>query len=275
MAQVSSMIGSWDKLIRCAIDNEDTTVFHKITDIVWTAEEAADKALFASEDFLQSLRHEDRKIGGGEGDTRNDVLETDVGVGTGEYVDEDTGEGVLTGDVCMGNVDADFDGDASQKLVMGIFKEESHDKIREIGALVAGYKGGCCSRGVLFFEKYDVGGAAWPPALRLLPHHISQKKTPLAENYSRKLHNKKSAARTTIVQKSQKITRLGLIEKVLCREVACRFSVCDCSSSCRFYVPAFLESDRKSAARTTIAQKIVPVIFLAKNYMTLLRLYCI
>jgi hypothetical protein len=94
------------------------------------------------EDFLQSLRHEDRKMASGEGDTENGVLETDVGVGTGEYVDEDTEEGILAGDVCMGNVDADFDGDASQKLFICIFKEESHNKIQKIGALVAGYKSG-------------------------------------------------------------------------------------------------------------------------------------
>ena len=94
------------------------------------------------EDFLQSLRHEDRKMGGGEGDAGNGILETDIDVGNGEYVDEDTEEGILAGDVFMGNVYADFDGDASQKLVMGIFKEESHNKIREIEAFVAGYEGG-------------------------------------------------------------------------------------------------------------------------------------
>ena len=57
VSRTSSMKSDWDKLIQCAIDNEDTTVFHEILGIVWTAEEAADKALFASEDFLQSLRH--------------------------------------------------------------------------------------------------------------------------------------------------------------------------------------------------------------------------
>ena len=81
-------------------------------------------------------------MGGGEGDTGNSILETDIDVGNGEYVDEDTEEGILAGDVCMGNVDADFDGDASQKLFICIFKEESHNKIQKIGALVAGYKSG-------------------------------------------------------------------------------------------------------------------------------------
>jgi hypothetical protein len=48
-------------------------------------------------------------MGGGEGDKGNGILETDIDVGNGEYVDEDTEEGILAGDVCMGDVDADFD----------------------------------------------------------------------------------------------------------------------------------------------------------------------
>ena len=76
MAQVSSMIGSWDKLIRCAIDNEDTTVFHEISDIVWTAEKAADKALFALEDSYSPY-------GTRTAVRVTQVMETDVGVGTG------------------------------------------------------------------------------------------------------------------------------------------------------------------------------------------------
>ena len=132
----SSMKGAWDKLIQCSIDYDDTMVFHKISGIMWTAEEVADKALFASEDFLGSLQ----RVGGGTGDTGDNVLEMDVGVGTGEYNDEVPGEDVLAGDV-ENQIDADFDSGASQRLVMGIFKEESHNKIQEIGALVPGYKG--------------------------------------------------------------------------------------------------------------------------------------
>ena len=56
MGRVANMTGSWNDLIRCAIDNDDTTVFHEISDIVWDTEETADEALFDSEDFLQSLR---------------------------------------------------------------------------------------------------------------------------------------------------------------------------------------------------------------------------
>ena len=92
-------------------------------------------------------------MGGGEGDAGNGILETDIDVGNGEYVDEDTEEGILAGDVCMGNVDADFDGDASQKLVMGIFKEESHDKIREIGALVVDTRAGVVVEGCCFLRN--------------------------------------------------------------------------------------------------------------------------
>jgi hypothetical protein len=66
-------------------------------------------------------------VGGGKGDTGDSVLEMDVGVGTGGYVDEVTGEDVLAGDI-ENEIDADFDSGASQKLVMGIFKEESHNK---------------------------------------------------------------------------------------------------------------------------------------------------
>ena len=49
------MKGSWNNLIQCALDNEDTTVFHKISEVVWTTEEAQDEALFELEDFLESL----------------------------------------------------------------------------------------------------------------------------------------------------------------------------------------------------------------------------
>jgi hypothetical protein len=81
-----------------------------------------------------------QRVGGGTGDTGDNVLEMDIGVGTGEYNDEVPGEDVLAGDV-ENQIDADFDSGASQRLVMGIFKEESHNKIQEIGALVPGYKG--------------------------------------------------------------------------------------------------------------------------------------
>ena len=40
--------------MRLTIHN-DTTVFHEISEIEWTTEEAADEALFESEDFLELL----------------------------------------------------------------------------------------------------------------------------------------------------------------------------------------------------------------------------
>jgi hypothetical protein len=76
VSQASSMKSSWDRLIWCAIDNEDTTVFHEISDIVWTAEKAADKALFALEDSYSPY-------GTRTAVRVTQVMETDVGVGTG------------------------------------------------------------------------------------------------------------------------------------------------------------------------------------------------
>ena len=50
------------------------------------------------------------------------------------------GENALAGEV-ENDIDADFDSGASQRLMMGIFREESHFKIKEIWELVAGYTG--------------------------------------------------------------------------------------------------------------------------------------
>ena len=77
--QFASMKESWNNLIQCAIDNDDTTVFHEISEIVWTTEEAVDKALFDSEDFLQSLLvGENVRGSNSDKDAEDDVHEIDV-----------------------------------------------------------------------------------------------------------------------------------------------------------------------------------------------------
>ena len=75
----------------------------------------------------------------GTSNTVDNVLEVDVGVET-EDDTEVPGENALAGEV-ENDIDADFDSGASQRLMMGIFREESHFKIKEIWELVAGYTG--------------------------------------------------------------------------------------------------------------------------------------
>ena len=82
MSKTSSMKGAWDDLIQCSLNYDDTTVFHQISGIVWTAEDVADKALFASEDFLQSLQRGGCVVDGGTSDIVDNVLGVDVGVET-------------------------------------------------------------------------------------------------------------------------------------------------------------------------------------------------
>ena len=71
------MRDSWNNLIQCAIDNNDTMVFHEISEVLWTTEEAADEALFELEDFLKLLIDNGRGGGCG-GDAENNVTEMDI-----------------------------------------------------------------------------------------------------------------------------------------------------------------------------------------------------
>ena len=70
-------------------------------------------------------------------------LGENTGEGIGENVDDDAEEGILAGDVCVGDIGGDFNGDGrNQRLVMNVFKAECHDKVREIEAFVAEHEGG-------------------------------------------------------------------------------------------------------------------------------------
>ena len=155
LSRTSSMKGAWANLIQCSINHDDTTVFHKISKIMWAAEEVADKALFASEVFLRSLRYKGFEVIGGTSDTVDNVLEGNVGVeneidaavpgenvlaeDVGNEIDADVpGENVLAGDVeneidteipgeyvlagdAENEIDTDFDSGESQRLMMGEF----------------------------------------------------------------------------------------------------------------------------------------------------------
>ena len=109
VVQFASMKESWNSLIQYAIDNDDTTVFHEISEIVWTTEEAVDKALFDSDND----------------DAEDDVHEIDVSRSDfDEGTDDDAEEDVLEGDVCRGDIGGDFDKDMkNQRFVIDAFKE--------------------------------------------------------------------------------------------------------------------------------------------------------
>ena len=106
-------MGRWNNLIQCALDNDNTKVFHEISEIVWTTEKATDKALFDSEDFLQSLLFKDNGQGSSSGVDAEykvpglDIYRSNYGENTnevvGENVDDDAKEDILEGDVCYGN----------------------------------------------------------------------------------------------------------------------------------------------------------------------------
>ena len=113
--QFAGMKDRLNSLTQYAIDNDNTTVFHETSEIVWTTEEAVDKALFDSNDFLLSL------LGGNGDDVHEiDVCRSDFDEGT----DDDAEEDVLEWDVCRGNIGEDFDKDMkNQKFVNDAFKE--------------------------------------------------------------------------------------------------------------------------------------------------------
>jgi hypothetical protein len=167
LSKTSSMKGAWDNLIQCSINHDDTMVFHKISKIMWATEEVADKALFASEDFLRSWQYKGDVVIDGAGDTMDNVLEGDVGVENkvdaavpeesvlavdgGNEIDAEVpggtvlaedmekkigaeipGEYVLAGDV-ENEIDANFDSGESQRS--SNFSALSSDKEDNVGGM--------------------------------------------------------------------------------------------------------------------------------------------
>jgi hypothetical protein len=47
--KVARSKGSWENLIRYAVDYDESTVFHEISELVWTTEETTREALFGSD----------------------------------------------------------------------------------------------------------------------------------------------------------------------------------------------------------------------------------
>ena len=167
LSRTSSMKGAWANLIQCSINHDDTMVFHKISKIMWATEEVADKALFASEDFLRSWQYKGDVVIDGAGDTMDNVLEGDVGVENkvdaavpeesvlavdgGNEIDAEVpggtvlaedmekkigaeipGEYVLAGDV-ENEIDANFDSGESQRS--SNFSALSRDKEDNVGGM--------------------------------------------------------------------------------------------------------------------------------------------
>ena len=118
---------------------------------MWTTEEAVDKALCDSEDFIQSLMvgenvRESDSDNGAEDDVQEiDVCRSDIGEDTGEGVSDDiegnAEQDVLAGDARRSNIGGDFDEDVqNQTFDIDTFRERRHDKVRGIKAYVAEHK---------------------------------------------------------------------------------------------------------------------------------------
>ena len=90
---------AWSRLIQCAINYENATVFHEISERVWTTGEAVDAAVLELEDMKQTLTEsgeveilgEESPEGQGETETQAqpvDDLKTTTNVAEGEYKEE-------------------------------------------------------------------------------------------------------------------------------------------------------------------------------------------
>ena len=112
---------------------------------MWTNEEAVDKALFDSEDFIQSLMVgenvcENDSDNGAEDDVHEiDVCRSkDTGGGVSEDGGDDAEQNVLAGDICRSDIGGDFGEDVkSQTFDIDAFRERCQDKVRGIEAFVA------------------------------------------------------------------------------------------------------------------------------------------